>query len=86
MGRGLTGSVAVQHNIKRIDRLLGNDLLHTKISKLYESLVRQCLDRISMPLIIIDWSDLTPDRQWQLLRASVAVEGRSITLYEQLYP
>ncbi|CAG9931994.1 hypothetical protein [Candidatus Nitrotoga arctica] len=39
-----------------------------------------------MPLIIIDWSDLTPDRQWQLLRASVAVEGRSITLYEQLYP
>ena len=86
MGRGLTGSVAVKHNIKRIDRLLGNDLLHTEISKLYEALVRQCLNGISMPLIVIDWSDLTPDRQWQLLRASAAVEGRSITLYEQLYP
>ncbi|CAG9931990.1 hypothetical protein [Candidatus Nitrotoga arctica] len=40
MGRGLIGSVAVKHNIKRIDRLLGNDLLHTEISKLYEALVR----------------------------------------------
>ena len=86
MGRRLTGSVAVKHNIKRIDRLLGNNLLHTEISKLYEALVRQSLNGISMPLIIIDWSDLTPDRRWQLLRASIAIEGRSITLYEQLYP
>ena len=84
MGRGLSGSVAVKHNIKRIDRLLGNDSLHTEIPKLYEALVRQCLEGMSMPLIVIDWSDLTPDRQWQLLRASVAMEGRSITLYEQV--
>jgi hypothetical protein len=86
MGRGLSGAVAVKHNIKRIDRLLGNNLLHTEISKLYEALVRQCLNGISMPLIVIDWSDLTPDRQWQLLRASVAIEGRSVTLYEQVHP
>ena len=39
-----------------------------------------------MPLIVIDWSDLTPDRQWQLLRASVAIEGRSMTLYEEVHP
>lgn len=86
MGRGLSGSVAVKHNIKRIDRLLGNDSLHTEIPSLYEALIRQCLDGISMPLIVIDWSDLTPDRQWQLLRASVAIEGRSMTLYEQVHP
>ncbi|MDO8292804.1 MAG: IS4 family transposase [Gallionella sp.] len=86
MGRGLSGPVAVKHNIKRIDRLLGNDSLHTEIPKLYEALVRQCLDGISMPLIVIDWSDLTPDRKWQLLRASVAIEGRSMTLYEEVHP
>jgi len=86
MGRGLSGPVAVKHNIKRIDRLLGNDSLHTEMPKLYEALVRQCLDGISIPLIVIDWSDLTPDRQWQLLRASVAIEGRSMTLYEQVHP
>jgi Transposase DDE domain len=86
MGRGLPGHVAVKHNIKRVDRLLGNDSLHTEIPALYEALVRQCLVGMSMPLIVIDWSDLTPDRQWQLLRASVAIEGRSITLYEQVHP
>ena len=86
MGRGLHGQVAVKHNIKRIDRLLGNSSLHIEIPKLYEALVRQCLDGIPMPLIVIDWSDLTPDRRWQLLRASVAIEGRSMTLYEEVHP
>lgn len=86
IGRGLHSSVAVKHNIKRIDRLLGNNALHTEIPKLYEALARKCLDGISMPLIVIDWSDLTPDRQWQLLRASVATEGRSMTLYEEIHP
>jgi len=86
MGRGLHGQVAVKHNIKRIDRLLGNSSLHIEIPKLYEALVRQCLDGISMPLIVIDWSDLTLDRKWQLLRASVAIEGRSMTLYEEVHP
>ena len=86
IGRGLHGRVAVKHNIKRIDRLLGNDSLHIEMPKLYEALVRQHLAGIAMPLIVIDWSDLTPDRQWQLLRASVAIEGRSMTLYEEVHP
>ena len=86
MGRGLSGTVAVKHKIKRIDPLLGSSALHTELPKLYEALVRQCLEGISMPLIVIDWSDLSPDRQWQLLRASVAVEGRSMTLYEEVHP
>jgi hypothetical protein len=62
MGRGLSGPVAVKHNIKRIDRLLGNDSLHAEMPSLYEALVRQCLAGMSMPLIVIDWSDLTQDR------------------------
>jgi len=86
MGRGLSGPVSVKHNIKRIDRLLGNDTLHTEIPNLYGTLVRQCLAGMTMPLIVIDWSDLTPNRHWQLLRASVAIEGRSITLYEEVHP
>jgi hypothetical protein len=86
MGRGLRSPVTVKHNIKRIDRLLGNSALHTELPKLYEALVRQCLAGMSMPLIVIDWSDLTPDRRWQLLRASVAIEGRSMTLYEEVHP
>lgn len=86
MGRGLSGPVSVKHNIKRVDRLLGNSNLHTEVQSLYEVLVRQCLEGVSTPLIVIDCSDLTADRHWQLLRASVAIEGRSMTLYEQVHP
>ena len=47
MGSGLIGKVAVKHNIKRIDRLLGNSALHSEVPQLYEVLVRQCLDGMS---------------------------------------
>ena len=86
VGRGLPGPVAVKHNIKRIDRLLGNGSLHAEMPKLYEALVRNSLAGISLPLIVVDGSDLTPDRHWQWLRASVAMEGRSMTLYEEVHP
>jgi hypothetical protein len=52
MGRGLSGPVAVKHNIKRIDRLLGNSALHTEVPKLYEVLLGQCLEGMSTPLIV----------------------------------
>jgi len=31
LGRGLSGSVADKHNVKRIGRLIGNGLLHTEV-------------------------------------------------------
>lgn len=40
----------------------------------------------SRPIIAIDWSDFSLDRQQQLLRASLAIGGRTITLLEALYP
>ena len=64
VGRGLSGPVAVKHSIKRIDRLLGNGSLHAETPKLYEALVRTSLAGISLPLIVVDGSDLTPDRHW----------------------
>lgn len=54
--------------------------------KVYRALARQCLADVTTPLIVVDWSDLTPNLRWQLLRASVAVEGRSVTLYEEVHP
>lgn len=85
LGRGIPGAIAVKHNIKRIDRLLGNTQLHDEMASVYAAVVRHCLQGVKTPLIIVDWSDLTPDRHWQLLRASVALAGRSITLYEQVH-
>lgn len=86
LGRGLRGRTVVKHNIKRVDRLLGNAKLHAETAPVYEVLARHCLVGVSMPLIVVDWSDLSADRRWQLLRASVALEGRSVTLYEEVHP
>ncbi len=39
-------------------------------------------------VVVVDGSDLTCDQRWQLLRASVVIEGRSVTvtLYEEAHP
>lgn len=34
---------------------------------------------------MVDWSDLDPRKQHFLLRASIAVEGRYLTMYEKIY-
>lgn len=86
LGRGLATRVSMKHNIKRVDRLLGNPALHQEMPQIYAALAQQYLVGVKNPIIIIDWSDLTADRRWQLLRASLALTGRSVTLYEQVHP
>ncbi len=80
------GSAALRHRIKRIDRLIGNDAIHQDRSVIYSELAARWLSDIGHTLIVVDWSDLTRDQSWHLLRASVAVEGRSVTLYEEVHP
>jgi len=41
---------------------------------------------LAQPLIVVDWTDLSPDRRWQLVRAAVPVGGRCLTLYEEIHP
>ena len=86
LGRGLPGQTTVKHNIKRIDRLPGNGSLHAETPSVYGATALRYPTGIPMPLIVIDWPDLTAGRKWQLLRASVAIEGRSMALYEEVHP
>lgn len=37
------------------------------------------------PLILIDWSDLHEDCRWQLLRASIPMSGRAVTVLEMVF-
>ena len=43
------------------------------------------LTGVAEPLIVIDWSDLKADQSLHLLRASLPVGGRSLTLYEEVH-
>ncbi len=49
-------------------------------------LARNWLEGLPQVLLVVDWSDLSKDQAWQCLRASVVVQGRSVTLYEQVHP
>lgn len=42
--------------------------------------------RGQQPVILIDWSDLKPDKSWCLLRAAVPVGGRTLTLLDMVVP
>ena len=82
----LCHDIAFKHRLKSVDRLLGNPALHRARGDLYRRLAQQWLKDVTPWLVVVDWSDLTLDQRWQLLRASVVVEGRSITLYEEVHP
>lgn len=80
------GPCRYKHRLKCVDRLLGSTGLHRWRDALYQQVAGVWLKDLSQILVIVDWSDLSEDQRWQLLRASVVVEGRSVTLYEQVHP
>ena len=85
LGRNITGQVAAKHNIKRIDRLLGNNTLHQERLAVYRWHARLLCGANPMPIILVDWSDVREQMRHQTLRASVSFEGRSVTIYERVF-
>ena len=86
LGRGLSSEGSEKHHIKRIDRLLSNRYLHDETAVLYAALARRLLAGATRPLISVDWSNLDLAKRHYLLRASLSVEGRAMTLYEEVHP
>lgn len=77
---------ALRHRVKCVDRLLGNAHLGIERQAIYAALAQRWLSDLPQLLIVIDWSSLSADMRWHWLRASVVVEGRSLTLYEEVHP
>ena len=86
VGRHLPTQVGEKHNIKRVDRLLGNGQLHAERPALYRWLSSLLLSPDSQPCLIVDWSDVDTTKKLFLLRAAAAVGGRALTVYEAVYP
>jgi hypothetical protein len=86
MSRVLRNDIAIRHRIKRCDRLLGNRKLACDRVLIYAAMARRLLHGLAQPFIIIDWSDLRADRSQQLVRAALIVQGRALTLYEEVHP
>ena len=71
-----------KHKIKRVDRLCSNTKLHRDIKLIYTRMAYLLVSNIPQPIIHIDWSDLDDRKESFLIRASLAAQGRSLTLYE----
>jgi Transposase DDE domain len=85
MARAWPGAERVRAPLKCLDRLLSNSHLHAQRERFYAATMAWVI-RQSMPIILVDWSDLHEDCRWQLLRAAVPVEGRSITILDMVFP
>lgn len=86
IGRNIDNNAREKHRIKRVDRLCNNIHLHSEIESVYQSMITMLISPDSRPLILVDWSDLDTRKQHFLLRASLAVQGRALTLYEEIHP
>lgn len=86
LGRSLAGPAHVKHQIKAVDRLLGNQHLQGERDGIYRALARTLLWGKRRPVIIVDWSDFELGRRWLMLKAAVPVRGRAVSVYERVFP
>lgn len=85
LGRKLDTNTTVKHSIKRIDRLLGNHQLHREKEDIYKWHAQLITRANPCPVILVDWSDVREKLRYMTLRASVVLDGRAVTLYEQAF-
>ena len=73
LGRAMRTEAKTKHNIKRADRLVGSAAVHQDRPLIYRALATLIIGTQRRPVILIDGSDLSADRNFQLLRASIPV-------------
>ena len=86
VGRHLRNRAHEKHRIKRVDRLCSNGALAQDMTVIYGQLAKSLVAGLPRPIIHIDWSDMDDRQESFLLRASLAAQGRALTLYEELHP
>ena len=85
VARAWPGALHVRAPLKAFDRLLGNRHLRAERTSIDRDMAHWLL-RGPHPVIVIDWSDLKPDKSWCLLRAAIPVGGRTLTLLDMVVP
>jgi len=86
LGRSLVSSAKTRSNIKRMDRLLGNEQLQTELPEFYHAMNQMIISPNSTAWIHIDWSCISSTTNIYVLRASLSMQGRAIVVYEEAHP
>lgn len=85
LGRKTKGSANVKNKIKAVDRLLGNNKLYAEKNSIYKVLAKKTIGQMKNIDVLVDWSPAGNHKN-HMLRASIAFDGRSVTLYQEVYP
>ena len=84
---GVAGGTSQKHATQA--ELTGYYRIGTFMDSGYNALCRACVGHSggarTRPVLLVDWSDLDARKRHYLLRASVAVNGRSATVYEEVH-
>ena len=86
LGRSLARNCHVKHKIKAVDRLFGNTKLHKNLFVFYQAILNKIIGTNKNPIIIIDWSGLTPCGNYHFIRAAVPLGGRALPILEIPFP
>ena len=83
IGRGIDSGAQERHCIKRADRLISHTTMQQTVPEFYTAMTG-ALVKGKQPLILVDWSNADKERRHFILRASLAVEGRAMTLLQMV--
>lgn len=85
LGRNMQGAGKERHHVRKMDRLLGNPLLHEDLPLIYEAKARLLLSSMPSALILVDWSATDKRKDFHILRASMSIQGRSEVIYQEVH-
>jgi len=84
IGRSLRGSALPKHQIKRVDRLLGNPKMSGDRQPLFLAIARRLLRGAERPVILVDWTQACGTHV--ALVAAVPIGGRALPIYTEVHP
>lgn len=86
LGRAVSGKSKKKHDIKRMDRLLGNRQMHSEQIAVYRGIAHFLFKKTRHPLILVDWTTTGTKRLHHALVATTPVHGCSATVYSEVHP
>jgi hypothetical protein len=83
IGRSVRGSARPKHEIKRVDRLLGNPKMAGDRMFLFLAISHRLLRGADRPVILVDWTQACGTHV--ALVAAVPIDGRALPIYSEVH-
>ncbi len=83
LGRAARGRALPKHNIKRIDRLLGNRHLARELPEFCAAMAAFLVGDVARPTVLVDWTRIGESHY--ALVASIPRDGRAMPLYYEVH-